>query len=555
MANKQISKLIFGDKIKPVSYYEEKYKARELKEGAVVTRYAPSPTGKIHMGHLYSSLIGRKLANDTGGIYFLRIEDTDKKREIENGVESIIHDLKHFQIYFDEGMMGEKEEKGEYGPYLQSKRKDIYHAYIKELLEQGKAYVSFVTPEELEKIRKMQEEKKERIGYYGKYAKDRLLKEEEVLERIQKGDSFTIRFFSKGDFQKKITIKDLVKGKIEMPENDMDTVIMKADGLPTYHFAHVVDDHLMHTTHVIRGDEWLSSVPIHIELFKAIGARVPKYAHISPLMKEEDGTRRKLSKRKDPEAAVSFYEEEGIPVEAVITYLMTVANSNFEEFLMYNKDKTMDDFTFDFKKMSKSGAMFDLEKLKNISRNYLSTLKATTIYEKLLAFTFQYDKDFYNLISQYKKETIAILNIEREQKKPRKDFYAYGDIKNQIWYMYDELFSPNHYEWNTIQNKEEIIKILDIYLEKYYETSDDEVTWFSKLKDLAEELGYAREVKEYKQNSSNYKGHIGDISMVLRVALTSKAMTPNLYDIVKILGKDRIHKRIDLLKKHFEERT
>lgn len=549
MANERVSKFIFGDSIKPVSYYEEKYAPRKLKEGAVVTRYAPSPTGKVHMGHLYSSLIGKKLAHDTGGIYYLRIEDTDKKREVVNGARDIVHDLKHFAITFDEGMIDENEEIGSYGPYLQSKRKEIYHAYIQDLLLKGKAYVSFVTPVELEEIRKKQENKKERIGYYGKYAKDRFLKEEEVLERLEKGEPFTIRFLSQGDFEKKVVIKDLVKGKVVMPENDMDTVIMKADGLPTYHFAHAVDDHLMRTTHVIRGDEWLSSVPIHVELFQAISAEIPRYAHISPLMKEEGGVRRKLSKRKDPEAAVSFYEEEGIPKEAVTTYLMTVANSNFEEFLMHNKDKTIDDFTFDFQKMSKSGAMFDLEKLKNISRNYLSTLKATTIYENLLAFTSKYDKEFFDLISKYKKETIAILNIEREQKKPRKDFYAYGDIKNQIWYMYDELFMPQCYAWNTISDKEEIIDILSVYVDKYYDPSDDEETWFAKLKDLAEEFGYAREVKEYKQNMDAYKGHIGDISMVLRVCLTSLAMTPNLYDIVKILGKERILKRIDLLKK------
>ncbi len=548
MANEKVSKLIFDDKVKPVSYYEEKYVPRNLKEGAIVTRYAPSPTGKVHMGHLYSSLIGQKIAHDTGGVYFLRIEDTDKKREVSNGVESIVHDLKHFHITFDEGMMGENQETGSYGPYLQSNRKEIYHAYIRDLLLKGKAYVSFVTSEELEEIRKKQESKKERIGYYGKYAKDRFLKEEEIIERIQKGEPFTIRYLSQGDFEKKVVIKDLVKGKVVMPENDIDTVIMKADGLPTYHFAHAVDDHLMKTTHVIRGDEWLSSVPIHVELFKAIGANIPKYAHISPLMKEENGVRRKLSKRKDPEAAVRFYEEEGIPVEAVTTYLMTVANSNFEEFLIYNKDKTIDDFTFDFKKMSKSGAMFDLEKLKNISRNYLSTLKATTIYEQLLHFASQYDKEFFALISKYKEETIAILNIEREQKKPRKDFYAYSDIKNQIWYMYDELFTPNMYEWGTIADKKEILNILNTYLEKYYDASFDEPTWFLKLKDLAEEFGYAREVKEYKQNPEAFKGHIGDISMVLRVALTSKAMTPNLYDIIQILGKERILKRIDLLK-------
>ena len=550
MTNKEIADLIFSHITKDAEYYKNLYKDRNLSEGAIVTRYAPSPTGFIHMGALYASLICKKVAHDTNGIFFLRIEDTDKKREVEDGVSLIIKDLKDFGISFDEGVTLDGE-KGNYGPYIQSKRKEIYQAFIKELLINGEAYVSFAKEEELEQIRHLQENTKARLGYYGPYAKDRNLTNEEVYERIKNGEEFVIRLKSKGDFNKKVVINDLVKGKVEMPENDLDVVIMKKDGLPTYHFAHAVDDTLMHTTHVIRGDEWLSSAPIHVELFKVIGAKVPKYAHISPIMKNDNGNKRKLSKRKDPEAAVSYYEEVGIPKEAVITYLMTVANSNFEEFMMHNKDKGLDDFKFDFKKMSKSGALFDLEKLKNISKNYLSTLKAEEVYENLLEYTKKHDEEFYNLITLHKEDTINTLNIERNCKKPRKDFESYSTVRNSIWYMYDELYKPENYEFTTITDKEEIINIMNTYMEKYFDANDTQEVWFDKMKDLASEFGYAKEVKEYKNNPDLYKGHVGDISMVLRVSVTSKSMTPNLYDIMQILGKERILKRIEILKKEY----
>lgn len=549
---KEAAKIIFPNIDKNRDYYEGKYSERALKEDAIVTRYAPSPTGHIHIGNLFSCLIGRKISKDTNGIFYLRIEDTDGKREIENGIEGIIKDLHDFDILFDEGAISKNECFGSYGPYIQSERKEIYQTYIKDLLEKGLAYVSFLTPEEKEKMTALQERTKQRIGYYGPFATDRYLTEEEVIQKIKEGKPYVIRLKSMGNFDKRFVHNDLIKGKVEFPENDMDIVIMKGDGLPTYHFAHVIDDHLMHTTHVIRGEDWLSSIPVHHELWQTLGFKEPKYAHTPLLMKiDEEGVKRKLSKRKDPEAAISFYDQEGIPVQAVCLYLMTVANSNFEEFLLHNKDKGIDDFVFDFKKMSKSGALFDVEKLKNISRNYLSTLKAIDIYDALVHFTQKYDEEFYRLITKYKEETISVLNIEREQKKPRKDFYAYGDIRNQIWYMYDELFEPKYYEWGTISDAKEILSILKVYIEKYWDETDDENTWFQKLKDLSEEFGYAREVKEYKQNPEFYKGHVGDISMVIRVALTSKAMTPNLYDIVSILGKNRIEKRISLIEEKY----
>ena len=543
MTNKELADLLLPNVNSNIEYYENMYPSRNLSEGAIVTRFAPSPTGFVHMGSLFASFIGKKAATDSNGIFYLRIEDTDQKREVENGINGIINDLNNFGITVDEGAISETEEIGNYGPYIQSKRKEIYQTYVKYLIEQGLAYPCFCSPEEIEETRQIQEKRKQRIGYYGRYAKCRRLSFDEIKEKIENGESYIIRFKSPGSFDNRIKVNDLVKGEIEFPENDMDLVILKSDGLPTYHFAHVIDDHLMHTTHVIRGDEWISSLPVHIQLFKALNFKVPKYAHLSPIMKEEDGKKRKLSKRKDPEAAVNFYHEKGIPVEAVKLYLMTIANTNFEQWYDCNKDKSLSDFKFSFKKVSSSGALFDVDKLYNISKNYISYLKATDVYSGLLNWTSEFDKEFYDILIKHKDYAIKLFNIEREQKKPRKDYSCYSMIKDQVWYMFDELFIPTAYEFQSIEDKEEIKKILDLYINKYYNENDDKDMWFNKLKDLADELGYAREVKEYKNNPASYKGHVGDISMVLRVALTTKSMTPDLYELMLLLGKDRIIKR------------
>lgn len=527
---------------KTIEDYEKIYPKRQLKEGAIVTRYAPSPTGYVHMGALFSAYISRKMAKQTEGVFFLRIEDTDKKREVENGVEGIIRDLRNYGIVIDEGMTSETEWLGEYGPYIQSQRGEIYQAFAKYLIEKDLAYPCFCQEEDLEAIRKEQESLKERLGYYGKWARDRYLSEEDVLKRIDDGEKYVIRLKSPGKFENKVVYDDLVKGKLELPENDLDIVIIKGDGLPTYHFAHLVDDYLMRTTHVIRGDEWLSSVPVHLQLFQVFGFKAPKYAHIAPLLKEENGNRRKLSKRKDPEAAISFYHEKGIPTEAVLLYLCTVANSNFEMWYLQNKDKTIDDFKMEFKKISSSGSLFDVEKLINISKNYISLLKAEEVYEKALEYSKEYDQEFYDLLVKYKEYSIQVFNIEREQKKPRKDLAMFSEIREQNWYMYDELFKDVTYEWDTIQDKEEIKKILTTYLEAYDE-QDDKDTWFNKMKEVSGKLGYAKEVKEYKENPDAYKGHVGDISMVLRIALTTKTMTPDLYEIMRLLGKERMAQR------------
>lgn len=552
MTNKDLANLIFPNINKTIEDYEKMYPKRNLPDGAVVTRFAPSPTGFVHMGSLLASFIERKAAKDTNGVFYLRIEDTDQERKVENGIAGITTDLKNFGIDIDEGAISETEEKGSYGPYIQSNRKEIYHAFIKYFIENDMAYPCFCSKEELDDIRNAQEKRKDRIGYYGRYAKCRKIPVSDAYEKIKNGEKYIIRLKSKGDFERKIKVKDAVKGTVSFPENDMDIVIMKQDGLPTYHFAHLVDDYLMRTTHVIRGDEWLSSVPVHVQLFEMLGVKVPTYAHISPIMKEENGTKRKLSKRKDPEAAMSYYHEKGIPTEAVKLYLMTLANTNFEQWWDANKDKTIDDFEFSFNKISKSGGLFDVEKLMNISRNYLSRIKASEFYDMLVSYSREYDNEFYELITKYKDFTIGLLNIEREQKKPRKDYASFSEVKELVWYMYDELFDKHdkNYEFTSITDKDEIINIMKTYVEKYYDENDDQSTWFERIKDLSETFGYAKEVKEYKENPNNYKGHVGDVSMVIRVALTTKSMTPNLYDIMKLFGKEKIIKRIEKLEKN-----
>ena len=545
MTNKDLAELIFPNITKTIEDYEKIYPERNLPEGAMVTRFAPSPTGFVHMGSLLASFISSKAAKDTKGVFYLRIEDTDQKREVPNGIEGIVKDLKDFEIHIDEGALSREESIGEYGPYIQSERKEIYHAFIKHLISIGMAYPCFCSEEHLAEIREMQEATKSRIGYYGRYAVCRNIKIEDAYNRIKNGEKFIIRLKSPGDFEKKIVVNDLVKGKIEFPENDLDIVIMKSDGLPTYHFAHLVDDHLMRTTHVTRGDEWVSSLPIHQQLFQVFGFNPPKYAHLSPILKQEGETKRKLSKRKDPEAAMSYYAELGIPIKAVHLYLMTIANTNFEQWYDQNKDKTLDDFKFDFKKISASGSLFDVEKLINISRNYISFLSAEEVYDNVYNWSSTYDPNLHELLEKYKEYTINIFSIERYQKKPRKDYESWSSIKKNIWYMYDELFTPSTYDFQKIKDHEEISKILKTYLDKYYQESDDKETWFNKIKELTDELGYCSNMKEYKENPDKYKGSVADISTVIRVALTSSSMTPDLYEIMKLLGSNRIKSRID----------
>ena len=438
MDYKDLANLIFPD-AKEISYYEEKYPERDLKEGAVVSRFAPSPTGFVHIGGLYQALVAKEMTKKTDGVFFLRVEDTDQKREVENGVTGIVNSLKDFDILPDEGMITETEEKGNYGPYKQSLRKDIYQAYAKYLLEQGKAYPCFCSAEEVEEIRKKQEAAKIRPGYYGVWAKCRNLTVEEAAEKIKNGENYIIRFKSPGREDRKIKHHDIIKGNVDFPENDQDIVIIKADGLPTYHFAHAVDDHLMRTTHVIRSDEWLSSVPLHLQLFHELGFKAPKYAHISPIMKNDNGNKRKLSKRKDPEAAVSYYKEEGIPVLAVKEYLLNIANSTFENWRRANPDKSIDNFDFNLNKMSVSGALFDMVKLLDIGKTVISKMTAEEVYNCAMEWANEYDKELAEMLEN-KEYSLKVLGIERGNKKPRKDISKWSDVKNSIIYMYDDKF-------------------------------------------------------------------------------------------------------------------
>ena len=550
MTTKELADLIFPNITKTIADYEAMYPERDLPEGAKVTRYAPSPTGFMHIGNFMSATIDYVMAKQNGGIFYLRNEDTDGAREIEGAVEYIRHVLEHYNMnpdeyeYRDTGVT-----QGIYGPYIQSERKDIYHAFIKHLIVEGKAYPCFLTQEEMDSIREAQTRDKKRIGIYGRYAKYRNLSPDEAAEKINNGEKYTIRLKSAGDFNNKFKFNDLAFGEMEFPENDIDIPIMKSSNLlPTYHFAHLVDDHLMRTTHVIRGQEWVSSVPIHHELFKTFGFKLPKYVH-TPLILKKDGDKiRKISKRLDPEARMTYYEEKGYPVYSVIEAIMTIANSNYEAWRDSHPDAEFTEFEFSPKKMSASGALFDLDKLDNISKNYLSKLKAVEVFDMLDTWSKEYDKDFNDLINKYKDYTIEVLNIGREQKKPRKDYGAFSEIKGQIWYMYDELFTDVEYEFDPKFSKEDINEVLTTYLNEFFDENDDKDTWFNKMKELTDKLGYCSNMKEYKENPDNYKGSVADISNIIRVGVTSKAQTPDLYIILKLLGKERIKDRISKIK-------
>ncbi len=541
--NKKLAELLFSNITRTPEDYEAMYPERDLPEGARVTRFAPSPTGYLHIGGLFAALIAKLTADATQGVFFLRIEDTDKKREVEDGISHIVNGLHGFGIDPDEGIMGMDSESGAYGPYQQSKRKEIYQTYAKRLVEEGLAYPCFCTAEELDAMRARQEEAGVTPGYYGEYASCRNLSYEEVEEKIKAGTPYVLRLKSPGTPEGKITYQDLIKGKIEMPENQTDIVLLKTDGIPTYHFAHCIDDHLMHTTHVVRGDEWISSVPTHIQLFKACGFKVPKYAHIAPIMKLDEGNKRKLSKRKDPEAAVSYYLEEGYPKESVLEYLLTLANSNFEDWRRANKEAPLSAFPFNLKKMSVSGALFDLVKLNDVSKNVISVMPAETVLEKTLAWAKEYNLEFYQLLSADTEKAKAILQIDRGNKKPRKDIAKWSDVPAYAAYFYNELYTADYTLPANIAPAD-AAAILKAYRE-VYNPADDKDAWFQRMKDLCEPLGFTPNVKEYKANPEAYKGHVGDVSTVIRVAATSRTNTPDLYYILQILGKEEVLHHLD----------
>ena len=539
---KKIAELIFSDVDKSTEYYEELYPARNLPEGARVTRYAPSPTGYLHFGGLYAGFASKLTADTTGGVFMLRIEDTDKKREVEDGVTGIVQGLEAFGVSPDEGVTGFNAEKGDYGPYTQSHRREIYRAFAKKLMEEGKAYPCFCTPEDLDEIRAKQENEDIK-GYYGSYAKCRDLSDEEIIEKVNNGVPFTVRLRSEGDISRKIRFEDMIKGKIEMSENVNDVVVLKADGIPTYHFAHAVDDHLMRTTHVVRGDEWIASVPTHIELFRALGNKPLKYAHIAPIMKEENGGKRKLSKRKDPEANVSYYIEKGYPESAVKEYMLTILNSNFEEWRKANKTEDIGKFPFNLKKMSVSGALFDMVKFNDVSKNVISVMKAQQVYDLVTAWAKDYNEALYKLFVDDKEKATAILNIDRENPKPRKDIACWEEVQNYVSFFYNELYDADYTLPENIK-KEDAIEILAKYKD-VYSKDDTKEEWFNRIKELCSDCGFTPNVKEYKQNPDAFKGHVGDVSTVIRIAITSRTNTPDLYYILQILGVDEIMRRID----------
>ena len=540
----KLAELLLPHIDKTPEYFEELYPERNLPEGARVTRIAPSPTGYLHLGTLFTSLVNRITATSTGGIFYTRIEDTDKKREVEGGIEDIIDGLWRFGIRIDEGFISGTEEKGEYGPYQQSHRAEIYQTYVKKLIREGLAYPCFCTAEELAEVREKQEAEKVRTGYHGEYAKHRNISYEEAKVLIDEGKPFVIRLRSPGDESHRITFEDTIKGKIDMPENDEDFVLLKSDGIPTYHFAHAIDDHLMHTTHVLRGDEWISSVPKHIQLFKLLGFRVPKYGHVSPIMKLDNGAKRKISKRKDPEAAVHFFAEQGYDATCVIEYLMTIAASDFEDWRRANPTAPLDTFKFNLKKMSVSGALFDENKLNDVSKGKIAELRSSEVYEKLTAWAKEFDNEFYSMLTADEDFSRAMLAIDRDDaKKPRKDIAKWSEAKEYFAYFFENTYVPC-FDLPENIDKNDAKAFLQAY-KSVYDAADDRQGWFDRIKELCPQLNFAADTKEYKANPDAFKGSAGDLSTVLRIAITGRRNTPDLCSIMQVLGTDRIMARID----------
>ncbi len=540
----ELAELLFPNINENIEYYENKYPKRNLKEGAMVTRYGPSPTGSVHLGNLFSAFCDMIYAKQSGGIFFLRIEDTDQKRAVEGGIENITGVLKGFNILPNEGYSY----GGEYGSYKQSERTLIYQTYIKKLIIDGYAYPCFMTEEELSSIREEQELLKTKIGIYGHYAVDRDLSLAEIKEKLKNNEEYVIRLKSPGDANKQVEIIDCIKGKMKFPEHDIDTVLLKKDKTPTYHFAHVIDDHLMHTTHVIRGDEWVSSIPLHIQLFKVLGFEPVKYAHIAPITikDKETGTIRKLSKRKDPWAGAKFYEEEGIPIDALHLYLATIANTNFEEWYLNNQDKSISDFTFDFTKQAIGGTSFDESKLNNLCKTYFSRKSGEEVYNETLEYAKKYDLEYAKLLEANKEDMIKFLSIEKDGPRPRKDISKYSEVKEEFSYAIDELFIKEAYKKYDGDKKYDT-DLIENYL-NILNTNCSNEEWFNDVKEFALSNNYAASPKDYKKEPDKYKGHVGDICEAIRVIVTGRTKSPDLYSILKILGKERIKERINLYK-------
>ena len=546
MSLEKLANIIFPKVDKTPEYYLEKYPKRNLKEGAKVTRYAPSPTGFQHIGGVFAALVNERLASQSGGVFYLRIEDTDQKREVQGAIEDTIQTMHNFGMDFNEGMTGQETFKGDYGPYRQSQRSEIYDTFAKSLVAKGLAYPCFCTAEELSALRESQIAEKITPGYYGKYAKDRNLSSEEAIAKIEKGETYILRLKSPGNPENRVDFHDLIKGDISFPENNQDIVLIKGDGLPTYHFAHAVDDTLMRTTHVIRGEEWLSSLPIHVQLFEVLGLELPQYAHIPTIMKNDNGSKRKLSKRKDAEAAVSYYKETGYPTASVVEYLLNIINSVFEDWRAENPTTDYNEFPVDLDKMSKSGALFDIIKLNDVSKNVICKMKATTVYDLYTAWAKEFDTEMYSLVTANEKMCKEVFNIDKEGPKPRKDFAKWDEVKEKIFYFFDELFYRETAEQVelpktlTLEAAKEVIKV---YMDKYNVNATSQEEWFEDLKTIGLELGYCANKKDYKANPDQYKGMISDVAGAVRAALSHRSNTPDIYTIMSIIGEATVKER------------
>lgn len=547
----KLAELLFPRIDKSPEYYQKKFPERNLPDGAMVTRLGPSPTGFIHLGNLYGAFVDERLAHQSNGTFYLRIEDTDEKRYVEGAVETIITSLRFFGINFDEGALLNGE-KGNYGPYFQSNRGKIYQCFAKELVKKGLAYPCFLTEAELSEIRKSQESAKETTGIYGKYAeKSRNLSYEDIESNIKNNKPYVVRLKSSGNHNmpsekiRHIEIDDAIRGKLSMPENNQDVIILKANGIPTYHFAHVIDDHFMRTTHVVRGEEWLMSLPIHVELFEKLGFEIPVYCHTAQLLKLDNGNKRKLSKRKDPELSLDYYRQEGYHPQAVKEYLLTILNSNFEEWRIANPDASIDDFKFTTEKMSSGGALFDLNKLNDISKDVLVKIPAEELYSFLLNWAKEFRPEILSLIENNKEYVTKILDLGRNGKKPRKDLIYAKQIFDFISYFFDDYFIIKDSIPKEV-NDEDAAEILRRYLASY-DHSDDQSQWFDKIRSIAEEMGYASKPKDFKKNPDQYKGHVGHVSTVIRIAIMGRTQSPDVWEIQQILGEKRTRERLEIM--------
>ena len=535
-----LAQLLFPDVTETPEQLEERFPVRNVPEGAVITRMAPSPTGFVHLGNLVQGLTSERMAHQSGGVLFLRVEDTDAKREVPGAVEVLIDTLKHYGIQFDEGATHDGD-SGIYGPYRQRQRASIYHVYAKKLVSEGQAYPCFCTEEELSAMREVQEANKETTGYYGKYAMWRDRSMEDIQAQLNAGNPWVLRFKSMGNIENQFKFDDLVKGKLTITENNVDHVLLKSDGIPTYHFAHACDDHLMRTTHVVRGDEWLPTLPFHIQLFKALGFKLPKYVHIGPLMKMDGNSKRKLSKRKDPELALTFYKAEGFPVKAVYEYIMTILNSNFEDWRRANPDAPAETFKFSPKKLNPAGSLFDYAKLTDVSKNVISKMTAEEVYQLLTEWAQEFDPDFGAKLAADPEFATKILAIGRGGKKPRKDLAVWKDAKDYMGFFYDEYLAEPQFDEKF--EKATVINALNRFLEKF-DIADDSNTWFEKVKTITTEMGFTTDMKAYKADPSAFPGTVADISTFIRQAVTGKTNSPDLYTVMQILGKDRTVERI-----------